>query len=524
MKLSSLGLYLRRLPRWFFLLLILGYYFLFFCKYTILTASDLGRHIMNGKVIWESGSVFSTNYYSYTFPDRYVPNHHWLFGVISYALFKLGGFSLLTIMSAVLYTTAADLILWHTTKQYGKKIGLLTALVALPLITVRSETRPEAFSLFFFAIQLITLLYWQKNKISNLLTGVLLGVTTLLWVNIHIFFFFSFAVVGAFGLEALLNKDWQKVKNLIIFAIVCLIASLINPLGIKGALYPFAILGEYNYRVAENQSTFFYLQYHPQPIYYYILILSVMIFVGFLILFCKRKYKEHTGSIAITSLFIIFALITNRMIRFENFFGLVVILFLGTLFYENKMYLKEKINKIKNHALFTSAVSLIIFIVGTFVVGSGLYFPFSNTTGLGLPPGMQNSGIFYKQLALKGAMFNDFDIGSYAIFHLFPDQKVFVDNRAEAYPGTFLENYQNALGDMVIWQKLDNQYHFQSIYFSRTDMANYAQDFLVNAFKSNEWTLIYIDNFAIIFVRNTPENAAIIQKYQIPKDSIKIIQ
>ena len=82
---------------WFALLL---WILLLFIQKTNFAASDLGRHMSNGRIISQSSSVFQNNFYSYTYPDYPAPNHHWLFGVIVFQIFQLGSFSLITITIA----------------------------------------------------------------------------------------------------------------------------------------------------------------------------------------------------------------------------------------------------------------------------------------------------------------------------------------------------------------------------------------------------------------------------------------
>ena len=46
-------------------------------------------------------------------------------------------------------------------------------------------------------------------------------------------------------------------------------------------------------------------------------------------------------------------------------------------------------------------------------------------------PEINASADFFKTENIKGSIFNNYDIGGYLIFNLFPNQKLFVDNRPE---------------------------------------------------------------------------------------------
>ena len=58
---------------------------------------------------------------------------------------------------------------------------------------------------------------------------------------------------------------------------------------------------------------------------------------------------------------------------------------------------------------------------------------------LGLLPKINAAADFYKTNKIQGPIFNNYDIGGYLIFHLYPE-KIFVDNRPEAYPTSFFQD------------------------------------------------------------------------------------
>ena len=60
--------------------------------------------------------------------------------------------------------------------------------------------------------------------------------------------------------------------------------------------------------------------------------------------------------------------------------------------------------------------------------------------GIGLAKDDQKAAEFFKKENIQGPIFNNYDIGGYLIYYLYPGQKVFVDNRPEVYPKEFLQN------------------------------------------------------------------------------------
>ena len=100
-----------------------------------------------------------------------------------------------------------------------------------------------------------------------------------------------------------------------------------------------------------------------------------------------------------------------------------------------------------------------------------------------------------------------------------PEEKVFVDNRPEAYSVKFFrEVYIPMQEDEKVWEKVDDKYKFNVIYFYRHDITPWAQPFLIERVKDPKWIPVFVDDYTIIFVKNSIENKALIDKYEIPKE------
>jgi hypothetical protein len=149
---------LTAIGQWTLVALAAFAYVLAVTKPIILTASDLGRHLMNGKLFLDHGVILTTNEYSYTHPDFPFLNHHWGSGVlfelarrfrgfVGVSLFGLG----LTLTTVVLYLRIA----WLHGKLW---LTLTAAAVALPMFASRSEVRPELFSYLLSGVFLWILL------------------------------------------------------------------------------------------------------------------------------------------------------------------------------------------------------------------------------------------------------------------------------------------------------------------------------------------------------------------------------
>ncbi|MEI9815344.1 MAG: hypothetical protein WDO18_23035 [Acidobacteriota bacterium] len=138
-------------------------------------------------------------------------------------------------------------------------------------------------------------------------------------------------------------------------------------------------------------------------------------------------------------------------------------------------------------------------------------------------PNTESAANFIKANNIHEPIFNDFDIGSYLIYHLYAGKDsphVFADGRPEAYPRGFLGGpYLHLFSDEAVWREQNEKYHFNAIVISLGDAV--AEDFILHRVRDDEWAPVFADNYALIFVRRTPENAELIAKDEIPRNRFR---
>src|SRR3989344_5019333 len=141
------------------IVLIIG--FLFAHKINLVTA-DLGRHLKNGELFFETWQPVKTNFYSYTAPDFPVINHHWASGALFFLIWKIAGFGGLQLFF-ILLNLAAFLMCFSAARRHvGVGLAALLSLPIIPLLAERTEIRPEALSYLFAA-----LFFWIVFSVRN---------------------------------------------------------------------------------------------------------------------------------------------------------------------------------------------------------------------------------------------------------------------------------------------------------------------------------------------------------------------
>ncbi|MDO8515492.1 MAG: hypothetical protein Q7S14_03250 [bacterium] len=454
-------------------ILLLGFYGLFLTHKINLVTADLGRHIKNGEFVFQNVKVLTTNFYSYTFPDFPVVNHHWLSGVIFYFLWKFSGFAGLQLffifISLVTFLIFFDL----ARRKVGIEKAGLISLMMIPLLGERTEIRPEVFSALFAGLT-----FWlMSQKISPKKLLPLLFLIQVFWVNTHVFFFLGPAIIGTF--------IFNNYKKVILALSTVIIASLINPFGLNGLLYPLGIFNNYAYQLAENQSVTFLDNYGMQnPNLFIFKIIFAVLVISFIYSIYKRK-------ISLPVLFLAggFSLMGYLQIRNFALFGFFALPIIAINFFA----LKYEISNI--------FITLGIFIVILFFILTGLVqkFPYWHEFGIGLEKNNVAALEFIGNNNM-GKIFNNYDIGGFLIYALYPKNKVFIDNRPAEYPGEFFtKTYIPMQDDELIWKEQLNKYKFDSIIFSYNDMTPWGQKFMVRRLKDPEWERRYLDNYVVIF-------------------------
>ena len=504
----------RSFPEYVLIFLTLAFYLIFLIHKIDLTTVDLGRHIRNGEFILKDKDVLFTNFYSFSNPTFSTINHHWASGVIFYEIWKFCGF-----LGLQLFFILVSLVTFFVTYRIGiAKIGIylssLLALLIIPLLAERTEIRPEMFSYFLAVIFYYFLTYGSKGKDKKLF---LLPVLQLLWVNLHVYFFLGPFLIFVFILEKLISKKWKKALNLVWIFLTTLLVCLVNPSFVSGAIQPLLIFKEYGYRVLENQPLLFIEKLIFTPNFIIFKIVFGLLVLSIIVRLAKRKEVNVFTDIILLLFFSVLGFLAIRNFYLFGMFGYIILTNnIAVIWPDLPLRLTERL---RTMALIIVTSSLILIPLINFQTK----FSGWSGWGLGLIEGNSRAANFFIKNKLKGPLFNNYDIGGYLIFYLFPKERVFVDNRPEAYPVNFFQKEYIPMQEKELnWQEKLKKYKFNTTFFSMTDKTTWAQTFLINRIKDKEWVPVYADKYAIIFLRNNGENKNLISRFRLPENYFKI--
>lgn len=474
-------------------------------------SNDLGRHLLLGKIIVASGHVPKVNLLSYTFSDYPFINTHWFSEVIFYLWRNVFGFNGLIILSILLIAAAFFFVFIAAAWKFNLLLTIIISLIYLQVLSERAQVRPELFSFLFLSI-FIAILYKYRQKYTKWIFA--LVPIELLWVNTHIYFFTGIVVLLLFLIDAIISrKDTFSSKKFLTLFFVTLatgLATLGNPNFIKGAAYPLFVLNNYAVPVRENVNFFSSLNYFQNPTFFYFGI-SVSLLWIFLILSRKKMALIDYLLSAFFTFMALFAIRNFPLFVFGAFVPSVKATSNVVKYVSNKYFGQKTL--LFNIMLFTLVCMAVIPSIKWNVGSHGL--------GFGVIDNAQAAVDFLTNNNLKGPIYNNFDIGNYLEYRLYPKEKVYVDNRPEAYPKEFFQNvYFPMQKSPAIFEQESNKYNFTIIFLAHTDTSSGTKQLLSQLVGNNDWKMVYLNSTIVIFLKNIPSNQPVIKAHLIDQNNV----
>ncbi|MDE1976393.1 MAG: hypothetical protein KGI84_03935 [Elusimicrobia bacterium] len=511
-------------PAFFFqaaaLLALLVFYGMFLCRKIDFATADLGRHLMNGSIILKSWTVPETNLYSYTYPAFHAIDHHWGTGVIFFLIQRAFGFKGLSVF-AIVMGLLTFLALFDLARRVSSfEAAAFCAAVLIPCLGDRAEIRPEMFSYLFGAIFLWVLWRYRDNAVSERPLYAL-PFLEILWVNLHIYFFLGPWICGAFLIDAGWDyvrdrRSARRLKAMALLLSALAAATLFNPMGFQGAVYPAFIFNNFGYRLLKNQSVWFIariFKYPPTPYFEaaFALLAASWLAVWY---FLRRRFSP--AQLLLSVFFSAAAWFAVCNFTMFAYFALP----LAAANWGAVMKVTRTPAWLKSWLLPAGAL-----IAVAMMRLDPAYFVqrWRGNFGLGLAPGVEDSANFFLKNGLAGPVMNNYDNGGYLIYNLYPQERVFVDNRPEAYPASFFRDvYVPMQQSDAKWRQMEKRYGFNAIFFDWHDLTPWGQSFIIRRVRDPQWAAVYADRYDVILLKRNARNAALIARYELPQDAFGV--
>jgi len=513
--------------------LLWGSYFVFMILIFSVTShkiedDDFFWHLSTGKYITESGSIPVTDVFGYAAPEtKWIP-FEWGSDILFYKIFQSFGYNGIYIFRSVVFC----IIFFILFRLYSKFrinliIYLLGSFILLAGMFNRFSPRPHLFTYLFLAIMLYLLLtyrYIDRDKYINRLY--ILPVIFLLWGNLHpgvitgiiflLIFTSSELLTYKFPSPALGSfdkiKEAGRLKILVIITIISLLILLVNPHGFSTYQY---IYQHTNMKMLENIAEWISPFSSKINATFVITIYKILLFSSIAVLYFAYKKKD----ILFALLVLVFGFYSVTAIRFTVDFELIVvpllIISIGGMLSGIKSSMYRKI--VNGYPSLIVLMIIFIYLAVQFQRDEFyISIQYNREAGTGISGRYFPLGLykFIKENNIKGVPFNNFDTGGYLKWEI-PEEKIFIDSR-NLHDGLFNE-YNSILKMQPGFENKLEKYGINQVMFFDPLLTRFPnvikQNITEFLFRNKEWALVYFDDLSFLFLKRTPENADVINKY-----------
>jgi len=468
---------------------------------------DLALHLNVGEYILNTGKIPLQDIFSHTMAGQPVMQHEWLSTIIFAFLKRVFAFNGIIVLCALLIATTLLLLFKQLRNDHQL---LLPTIIAVLFVLVNSIihwlARPHLFTFLMLTLWMITMENFAKGKFH---LWWVLPVLMLVWVNLHGGFFIGFVTWFTYGFgigwDALFNRFPKEMnppkqfwKFYILGGIGSFLTSLINPSGID--LWGRIIHHVGNKYLADTTQEFQSPNFHNRGTWTFLVSIALLLLI---IGLSKKRIKASRLFNVI--LWLILALYSVRNIPL---FAIITAPLLGACLSDllsNSASKPNFLTYIKNldrrlsvldkqlKGTLWTGISILIIVL---VLSSGLNFDITKQ-GYAFDPEVFpiDAVSWLQENPQEGNMFNNYKWGGYLQLNLWPEEKVFVDSKADFYGEQFIRQYRQVMFLEEGWEQVLDQYEVSWAIIPADEPVSKALE------EELGWNIIYEDDTAVILRR-----------------------
>ena len=492
-----------------------------------ITDSDIWFHLKTGEYIVKNRAIPKYDLYSYTAAGHKYIDSQWLFQVILYIFYLLGGISGLFLLQIIVLSLAYYFLILTGWDNKNYIVFFLIGYLSLMVSYERFIIRPEMFTILFITVYMFILEKYRETKNEKILY--IIPVIQLLWTNIHGLFILGWIIMliyigseyisGKIDFKYFSRNSFSKphYNKLFMIAVLTVIVSFITPYGKEGITYPFLLYTEISDPAHSWMRSVGELQ---PPLSLTIKSVSLMFYkiliVVTLISFVLNYRKIRLSYLIITSVFFYLSLLAQRNIALFSFIaGISIAYNFNSVF---RTYQNEKNKFVLESVKIVLSILLVYYgvrvVSNRYYIKSGILWNKNYDFKTYLFPIVPEKAVnFILENNIDGTIYNDNTIGGYLLWRFYPQRKVFVDGRWEVYGREFMDSYKSSLTDIKSFFMFISKYNPDCIIlsFESLETQRLAKDIHFNP----DWKLVYIDDIVLIYLKDNIRNANLIKKYQI---------
>lgn len=461
---------------------------------------DFWLHVNTGRSIWQTASLAGRDQFTCTIAGSEVVNQNWLAELLTYGLYRAGGFELCQFMAGACYAAAIGLITRLSLLRSGDaQAAAIAGFAGLALAVSNFGIRPQAISTLLFAAELFVLCRGTPQRQTIAWTALI----EVLWANVHGAFALGLILPGIFLVAAAGRQAWQAgwrtvwadgaVRMYFACTFVAGVAMFINPQPSQTLHYVFNTSSKSAARGIEEwlPTTFGTLT----GTLFFVSIACLLGLIGL-----SRRRLEPVEVILLTT-FLILGAQAQRMVIW---FALIVPPIAAPLIAGLRAHRAARSLGDKEHAPWEHAPWPLLAMVFAVLLTT---LPWTRSYNALLPAEKRSaSGIhepagaveFLRSRGYRGNLFAPVSWGAYLTCFLYPDVKVFNDSRIESFPDDVWSDYLQIGAGQEDWNAALGKYNIDAVVWS----DRLSAELLASLESSPRWRQVFQDANCVIFLRS----------------------
>jgi tetratricopeptide (TPR) repeat protein len=489
--------------------------------------ADLGWQLAMGRYLVQRHAIPWHDVFSHTVAGRefiYPP----FSGALLYLIYELGGYPALSWLGCLASVATTALLL-----AGGSATGAALAILAVPLIAERTNPRADLFSTLLFAAVLVILWRHFQRRRSPLW---LLPVIMCAWANLHLGFIAGLLLIGSYVVMEAAELPWPDRRGAALAGLraaapwlaAAILATLANRWGpwLYGTLFRQSRLLEglgsfvgewFPLRLSAATARAVLDWRNPDSAYLWLALAGLLAAIAALL-----QKRPGPALLILGSLFGSF-----YWVRFQALSAMVTVVTAGDLLTGCRLQAAGH-REAKGCGWRAAALAAGMVLLAAFV-GVRVADAVSNRAYLRAPgnvvfgPGVsywypERAARFIRREHLPPNLFNDYNIGGYLTWALWPEYRTSIDNRAVPFGPELFHLHRRLLSEppgSPLWREQSERLGLNTLVVGISRYEGSAGFPLRQFCASAEWRPVYLDETAAVFVRDRPENAAWIQRLSI---------
>ena len=477
------------------LIQILPYLFVFIASLYLPTDPDLGWHLKYGEYFFQHHQLIQDNTFSSMMPMYHWANGSWGTDIITYVLFKTGGFFALTIASAAIITATFFFFARSGGLEFVSEVITFPIFIFLLSPLNSSSFRGEQLSYLFLGVLFFLLSrYKPSTKLFFFIQPLFL-----LWFNIHEESFLALAIFVSWVILKILpegirvhhqKKKWLSKESVFLLSIIgiSMLTAFINPFG--PALISNA-LSYINNPLLKDVS-----QYQPFPLFSFNwmsqIIVSFFVIIFVIASFFKKRITNNFPLIVIVLTLLLLGFDMRRYL-WPAYYILLLFCNLPAYFFASYG------NRYVYLAVFMiSLISIIFVLQSKLPITQFESMSWDTYCTLQEVPCSPASADFLKKHKLTNSIFSYYDWGGWMIWN-YPGVKPSIDGRMHIWKDSSGYSATADYYNYITAKKSIDASSYNIVYLPN-DQSPLALE-LSTLIQQKKWKAVYVDDRAGIAVR-----------------------